>query len=152
MRDSLPSDISYHVTDTQELTHISWQGFNCRPTEFTSKDKHELRPNRYIKLRDISLLVSIRITEKDDVDTIRDTLYAVLRNINRVNVEWDFRPLLSWKNILVVFIGSTSFMQPKTKEFLRRINLLCDIELSDGTDWWQRHLYEVICFHSHVFY
>lgn len=126
----------------RESAVVRWSAINCGPAELPTKS-YKLRPRLYARPRQTKLLVSITISNTDREGTIRRTLDSVLLNINCIETETDLNPVVSWKDIVIVFIGSSGTMRPETSKFLRRLNLFTKPVWTPRLDGLVGHIYEV---------
>ncbi|KAH8590979.1 hypothetical protein B0O99DRAFT_744822 [Bisporella sp. PMI_857] len=136
------------ASNDRESTFIRWSAINCGPTEFTRKNYYILRPLLYNKPRQTKLLISVNISDTDNETTIRNTLDCILRNVNFVKTATDLNSIVSWKEIVVVFIGSSSVMRPETSDFLRRLGLFTKPVPFPLLDKWTGQIYEYTPFLS----
>jgi hypothetical protein len=120
----------------RESAVVRWSAINCGLAELPTKS-YKLRP------RQTKLLVSITISDTDREGTIRRTLDSVLLNINCIETETDLNPMVSWKDIVIVFVGSSGTMRPETSKFLRRLNLFTKPVWTPRLDGLVGHIYEV---------
>ncbi|KIM97116.1 hypothetical protein OIDMADRAFT_32148 [Oidiodendron maius Zn] len=104
----------------RESAVVRWSAINCGPAELPTKC-YKLRPRLYARPRQTKLLVSITISDTDREGTIRRTLDSVLLNINCIETETDLNPMVSWKDIVIVFVGSSGTMRPETNGLVGHI-------------------------------
>ena len=126
----------------RESAVVRWSAINCGPAELPTKC-YKLRPRLYARPRQTKLLVSITISDTDREETIRTTLNSVLLNINCIGTETDLKPMVSWKDIVIVFVGSSGTMRPETSKYLRRLNLFTKPVWTPRLDGLVGHIYEV---------
>jgi chitin synthase len=126
----------------RESTVVRWSAINCGPTELPTQS-YKLRPQLYARPRQTKLLVSITISDTDRAQLIRNTLDCILLNVKCIETETDLDPVVSWKDIVIVFVGSSGTMLPETSNFLRRLNLLTKSVWTPRLDGLVGHIYEV---------
>jgi len=125
----------------RESAVVRWSAINCGPAELPTK-RYTLQQRLYARLRQTKLLVSITISDDDSEETIRRTLDCVLLNANCIKTATDLNPVVSWKDIVIIFVGSSGTMRPETSNFLRRIKLFTKPVRTPPLDGLVGHIYE----------
>lgn len=120
--DILTAQQGHDGHNRRETNVVRWSNVNSPAKEF-KVGGNRLRSSIYAEPRTTKLLVSIRIDASHSVGDVRKAISAAAQSVNGVNsAKFPDLPL-SWKNVVILLVGSVDEMKPEVVDLLGRLGI-----------------------------
>lgn len=108
--------------DRRESNVVRWSTVSCSSTEF-QKSGNRLRSSIFREPRTTKLLISIYIDATHNEDDVRMAITTAMLNVHGVNDKKTPGLSLSWKDVVVLLVGSVDNMTPEVVGLLERLGI-----------------------------
>ncbi|CEJ93597.1 hypothetical protein VHEMI09175 [[Torrubiella] hemipterigena] len=127
--DILSAQQGLYGHDRRETNVVRWSTVNCSATEF-QRSGNRLRSSLYREPRTTKLLISVHIDATHNEDDVRMAISTAMLNVHGVNDKKIPGLSLSWKDVVVLLVGSVDNMKPEVVGLLQRLGIYRAEELN----------------------